>query len=73
MQQVNGFVHPQSFQDGREYMLLFGPRNGQVNELVPVKFAAYDPCPAFVIVSSELGKRWRCPRDEVFSKAGQGA
>ena len=71
MQQVTDLTRPRSFQDGREYMILDGSKNAQGIELIPVKFSAYDPCPAFVIVSSEMGKRWRCPRNEIFSAANQ--
>ena len=31
-----------------------------------VTFVSYDPCPAFAIVRDAEGKRWRCPRDEIF-------
>ena len=33
----------------------------------PVILVAYDACPAFVIVRDEGGKRWRCPREVLFT------
>jgi hypothetical protein len=32
----------------------------------PVRFVAYDACPAFVIVRGEDGVKRRCPRAEIF-------
>jgi hypothetical protein len=31
-----------------------------------IQLAAYDPCPAFVIVQTEFGRRWRCLREDIF-------
>ena len=34
-----------------------------------VTLVVYDPCPAFVIARKEGGKRWRCPREVMFTPA----
>ena len=61
-------VRPATFEQGREYYWLERQTNGVKAIPVPVRFTAYDPCPAFVIVSTEMGRKWRCPRDAVLSK-----
>ncbi|HEX9616604.1 MAG TPA: hypothetical protein VGA03_04260 [Anaerolineales bacterium] len=35
--------------------------------MTPVRFSSYDPCPAFVIVTTEIGKKHRCPREAVYA------
>jgi hypothetical protein len=54
-------TRPASLQVGGEYLL----QARGVPFLEHVRFIAYDPCPAFVIVSSGANRR-RCPRDDIF-------
>jgi len=35
-----------------------------------VILVSYEPCPALLIVRDAEGKRWRCPRDEIFIRNG---
>jgi hypothetical protein len=49
---------------GAEY-LWRKKRGGRLQTLVPVRFVDYDTCPAFVIVRTLAGERWRCPREDV--------
>lgn len=58
---------PVSLEVGREYDLLERGNNGCKPVLTPVRFVAYDPCPALVIVAHG-GRRMRCPRDKLFEK-----
>lgn len=59
-------IRPGTLEFGKEYLIL-KKENGSKAALARVKFAGYDTCPAFVIVSTEMGKKWRCPRDELFT------
>ena len=60
-------IQPSSFEYGGTYLLLESEGNGRQPSFTHVKFAAYDPCPAFVIVRTEIGKTRRCPREQLFS------
>lgn len=58
---------PTTFEPGRSYAWL-GSQQGQgETAAVPVTLIAYDPCPAFVIVRTEMGERRRCLREELYS------
>lgn len=58
---------PKTLKEGQGYpwqestSAAIGPSRQQVT------FVSYDPCPAFVIVRDEEGKRWRCPREVLFT------
>ena len=67
MKQASELMRPITFESGREYLLMERQGKGNQPTLTRVRFAAYDPCPAFVIVRSEVGKKWRCPRDAIFT------
>jgi hypothetical protein len=72
MEQNLVLTRPRAFVYGNEYLLIEQPvKNVQKQVSVPVRFAAYDPCPAFVIVRTERGLKRRCPRDELFTGPGQ--
>jgi hypothetical protein len=66
--QVN-LTRPTTLEAGAEYLLLEYFEEKEKPTLTPVTFASYDPCPAFVIVRTSLGKKWRCPRESIFAKA----
>lgn len=60
-------VQPETFENGGEYFWFDGRERGRKKELVRVRFFSYDPCPAFVIVTTEIGKKHRCPREALFA------
>jgi hypothetical protein len=66
MERASGLTQPQTFEYGGTYLLLDAKEGAKKPSLTPVKFAAYDPCPAFVIVHTEVGKKQRCLRERVF-------
>ena len=68
MEHVSRLERPNTFEDGGEYILLEHGDKGRDQVLTPVRFSAYDPCPVFVIVRTEVGKKRRCLREEVFLK-----
>jgi hypothetical protein len=61
-------VQPDTFEIHGDYFWLERKDNGRKVEMVPVRFSSYDPCPAFVIVATEIGKKHRCPREAVYEK-----
>ncbi len=67
MENDSRLEHPRTFKDGEEYFLLERVENGHDQVLTPVRFSAYDPCPAFVIVRTEAGQKRRCLREQVFT------
>jgi hypothetical protein len=69
MEPKSELIRPTTFETGREYLFLEQWSKGRKGALTPVKFYTYDPCPAFVIVRTEMGNKWRCPRDELFVPA----
>lgn len=66
MEMSHELVRPGTLEFGKEYLIL-RQENGNKPALTPVRFAGYDTCPAFVIVYTDRGKKWRCPRDELFA------
>lgn len=67
MDQDTDLFRPTTFEAGREYLWIERQGNGREKVMIPVRFAAYDACPAFVIVHTALGRKWRCPRDALFT------
>jgi hypothetical protein len=68
MAQSRKLIQPDTFEYDGEYYWLEGRERGKKQELVPVRFSSYDPCPAFVIVATEIGKKHRLPREAVFAE-----
>jgi hypothetical protein len=66
MQRTSDLTQPQSFEYGGTYLLLEAKEGARKPSFTPVKFAAYDPCPAFIIVHTEVGKKQRCLRERVY-------
>jgi len=56
---------PATLIEGSEYLMKKSTDGNQVPTLVPVKFVAYEPHPAFVIVSRGEDHQ-RCSRDNLF-------
>jgi hypothetical protein len=67
MGKLNGFIQPETLEEGREYYWLDDSTNSH-HHMLPVRFVSYDPSPAFVIVSDETGRK-RCLRAELFVQA----
>ena len=44
------------------------PVAGGTAQFILVQFAGYDPCPAWVIVRNQNGRRERVPREEIFKE-----
>lgn len=60
-------VRPTTFIEGERYVWQPARRKSKNPPLQSVvAFVGYDPCPAFVIVSSGAGRTQRCPRDELY-------
>jgi hypothetical protein len=71
MVQNRKLIQPETFENNGVYFWLEGRENGKKKELVQVRFSSYDPCPAFVIVATEIGKKHRCPREAVYAERAQ--
>lgn len=59
-------TRPYTLERGKRYLRGENGKAGEGASLQPVIFVAYDPCPALVVVQNGDGRRWRCPRDEIF-------
>ena len=70
MENFFGFSRPSTLEVGGQYFLLDGRGKSRTQVPIPVRFADYDPCPAFVIVFTDRGQKRRCPRDELFAGTG---
>ena len=71
MDQIRELVQPATFVSEGKYFWLEGRERGRQQEMTPVRFSSYDPCPAFVIVTTEIGKKHRCPREAVYADSVQ--
>ena len=59
-------VRPVFLIEGGNYLMMEAGYNGHDRKFSPVTFAAYDACPAFVIVRNEYGDKRRCPREALY-------
>ncbi len=59
-------IHPSTFEESKDYLLREWQEDARGPAIVPVMFIRYDPCPATVIVRDEMGKKWRCLREDLF-------
>lgn len=70
METTSDLYRPITFHIGDQYLFMESPFH--LTSLIQptrqrlVNFEAYDVCPALVIVRNGNGKRWRCPRDQLF-------
>ena len=62
---------PVTFIEGSNYLMKEGTQADQVPTLVPVKFVAYEPHSAFVIISRSEDRQ-RCSRDDLFIMVSGG-
>lgn len=60
-------IRPSTFEPGRPYAWLERQQDHEEAATIPVTLIAYDPCPAFMIVRTEVGERRRCLREELYS------
>ncbi len=61
-----GMIRPRILHPGARYLLWArGPRMSR-SVFTPVRVLKYDPCPAMVIVQDGSGRRWRCPREDLY-------
>lgn len=63
-------TRPRRMEVGGTYLWREPSKAGDVDGSRPVILVSYDPCPALLIVRDAEGKRWRCPRDEIFIPNG---
>lgn len=66
MENGSKFVRPVILIEGGNYLMVEPENNGSERVYRPVTLAAYDACPAFVIVRNEFGDKQRCPRESLF-------
>jgi hypothetical protein len=59
-------IRPKSLQPGTRYLLRVQARQGSRSVFTPIRVIKYDPCPALVIVQDGAGRRWRCPREDLY-------
>lgn len=71
MDEPGQLARPTTLEERSQYLLRERSANGVKGSprwiYTPVQLAAYDPCPAYVIVQAEFGRRRRCPREDIFS------
>lgn len=61
---------PHTLVEGHTYLWLEDTASANGRSSQRVTFISYDPCPALVIVRDKDGRRWRCPRDQIFRPQG---
>jgi hypothetical protein len=59
-------IHPSTFEEGRDYHFRERQTDTCASSMAPVMFIRYDPCPAFIIVRDDKGKKRRCLREDLF-------
>jgi hypothetical protein len=59
--------HPETLEEGQRYLWQENTRSTNGGSFQRVTFVSYYPCPAFVIVLDEEGRKRRCLREEVFT------
>jgi hypothetical protein len=67
MQATDALSYPETLVAGRRYLRRQDTRPGLEPILRGVTFVSYCACPEFVIVQDEEGKKYRCPREEIFT------
>jgi len=60
------YIRPQSFECGKDYLYRERQLDGVRRAPSIVKFIAYDPCPAMVIIRDFDDRKSRCLRDDLF-------
>jgi hypothetical protein len=57
---------PETLKEGQRYLWQENARSANGGSFQRVTFVSYYPCPAFVIVLDEEGRKRRCLREEIF-------
>jgi hypothetical protein len=58
---------PETLVEGQRYLWQENARSANGGSFHRVTFVSYYPCPAFVIVLDEEGRKRRCLREEIFT------
>ena len=61
---------PATLIEGGAYILLESRETGSQPSMDLVKFLAYTPCPAVVMIIESSGRKMYCPRDRLFHQPG---
>jgi hypothetical protein len=59
--------HPETLVEGKRYLWQENARSADGGSFQRVTFVSYYPCPAFVIVLDEEGRKRRCLREEILT------
>ena len=59
-------TRPGTLVEGHLYLLRVNGASGSGELYSSVEFVSYDACPAMVIVRDTAGRRYRCPREDLF-------
>jgi hypothetical protein len=59
-------IRPATLEFSKQYLRLERPEIKGNPIPNPVKFIAFDPCPACIIVQDLDGIKFRCPRNEIY-------
>ncbi|MDX1435409.1 MAG: hypothetical protein R3335_01265 [Anaerolineales bacterium] len=62
-----GLIRPTTLKDGGRYLLREQLWECRRSAYRPVKFVQYDPCPAYVVVEDQCGRKRRCLREDIWS------
>lgn len=65
-------IRPKTLIRDGTYLWLQRERSGGALSSQPIIFISYYPCPAFVIVRDDRGRKRRCLRDEIFNPESDG-
>lgn len=63
-------TRPETLIEGATYLILENAGTGNPLSIDIVKFLAYTPCPAVVMVIESNGRKMFCPRDRLFHQPG---
>jgi hypothetical protein len=63
---------PETLVEGKRYLWQENARSASGQSFHRVTFISYYPCPAFVIVLDEEGRKRRCLREEIFTRETTG-
>jgi hypothetical protein len=58
---------PETLEEGKRYLWQENARLANDGSFQRVTFVSYYPCPVFVIVLDEEGRKRRCLREEIFA------
>ncbi len=59
-------IHPSTFEEDKSYLFQERQLDTRATTMLSVIFIGYDPCPALIIVRDLMGKKRRCPREDLY-------